>query len=147
MKARRRLGSRRGNVMVEFALSATLLVSAFTGVFQFGYSLYMYNQLVSAVRTGMRYASVAKISKNASDTTLPSAYVTAVQNMVVYGTTTTGTSTSVPNLSTSQVSVTGAFDAQNVPTYVTVGISSYTVDTFFKTFTYTGKPTTHQNPA
>ena len=136
----RKFGSRRGSVMVEFALSATLLVSAFTGVFEFGYSLYMYNELVSAVRTGLRYASVAKISKNATDTTLPSAYVTAVQNMVVYGAATGGTQPAVRNLTTGQVSVTGTFDSQNVPTYVNVSISSYTVDTFFKSFTFTGKP-------
>jgi hypothetical protein len=101
----------------------------------------MYNQLVGAVRTGIRYASVAKISKNAADTTLPSAYVTAVQNMVVYGSTTAGQQSAVPNLSANQVSVTGTYDVSGVPTSVTVGVSSYTVDTVFKTFTFTGKPT------
>jgi Flp pilus assembly protein TadG len=141
MKAKVRLGSRRGNAMIEFALSAAVLIPAFTGVFQFGYSLYMYNELVGAVRTGIRYASVAKISKNPADTTLPSAYVTAVQNMVVYGSTTAGQQSAVPNLSANQVSVTGTYDVSGVPTSVTVGVSSYTVDTVFKTFTFTGKPT------
>src|SRR5947209_2186632 len=77
--------ARRGNVMIEFAISATLLIYVFSGVFQFGYSFHLYDGLVEAVRNGVRYASLAKIS-NAADSTIPSAYSTAVKNMVVYGT-------------------------------------------------------------
>ncbi len=54
-----RLGRRaeRGNAMIEFALSFGLLFAVFSGVFQFGYALYVYNSLESAVRAGARYAS------------------------------------------------------------------------------------------
>ena len=104
--SRERFGSRRGNAMVEFALSATLLTSVFTGVFQFGYSMYMYNELVEAVRAGTRYASVANIS-NSGDRSTPTAFSTAVKNMVVYGTPSPGNSPTpvVPNLGTGQVAV------------------------------------------
>ena len=61
-----KLRSTRGNAMVEFALAATLLVPVFVAVFQFGYGMYTYNELVEAVRAGVRYASYAKIS-NAGD--------------------------------------------------------------------------------
>ncbi len=138
---RERFGSRRGNVMMEFALSATLLTSVFTGVFQYGYSMYMYNELVEAIRAGTRYASLANIS-NAGDGSIPSTFSTNVKNMVVFGTPSPGNSPTpvVPNLGTGQVGVNVVFDAGNVPQTVTVSISSYTIDAIVKTYTITGKP-------
>jgi len=129
--------------MVEFALSATLLTSVFTGVFQYGYSMYMYNELVEAVRAGPRYASLANIS-NSGDGSIPTAFSTAVKNMVVYGTPSPGNSPTpvVPNLGTGQVSVNVVFDSSpgKVPQTVTVSINSYTIDAIVKTYTITGKP-------
>ena len=59
MRRSKQKGNReRGSAMVEFALSATLIVSFFAGVFQFGYSFYAYNALEEAVRGGARYASL-----------------------------------------------------------------------------------------
>ena len=137
-------GSRRGNAMVEFALCATLLTTMFTGVFRFGYEMYVYNELVSGVREGARYASLAKVSNDGSSCTTPSAYATAVQNMVVYGTTTTGTQAIAPNLTTGQVAVSvacaGSGNAAAVPTSVTVSISSYAIDAVVASWTVTGKP-------
>jgi Flp pilus assembly protein TadG len=42
MRASGPCGSRRGNAILEFALSSTILIYVFTGVFQFGYSMYLY---------------------------------------------------------------------------------------------------------
>jgi Flp pilus assembly protein TadG len=142
---RQRFGSRRGNAMIEFALSATTLTFAFTGVFQTGYSMYLYNELEGAVRDGARYASLATVNKAAGSTTDPTDYDTAVQNVVVYGTPTpTGSPNPViPGLTTSNVSVQLTFDTTssgNPPTYVTVKISSYSLDAVVKTFTVTSKP-------
>ena len=53
-----KLRARRGNAMLEFALASSILVPLFAGVFQFGYTLYVYNNLDSAVRGGARYASL-----------------------------------------------------------------------------------------
>jgi Flp pilus assembly protein TadG len=141
IRSRERFGSRRGNVMVEFALSATLLTSVFTGVFQYGYSMYMYNELVEAVRAGTRYASLANIS-NSGDGSIPTAFSTAVKNMVVYGTPSPGNSPTpvVPSLGTGQVAVNVVFDGGKVPQTVTVSINSYTIDAIVKTYTITGKP-------
>jgi Flp pilus assembly protein TadG len=142
MRTNRASRRRRGNAIVEFALSAGILTTAFTGVFQFGYSMYIYNELESAVRAGVRYASLAKIS-NSGDRTVPTSFNTAVKNMVVYGTPSPGQNpTSVaPGLTTNNVSnVTVTWDSGNVPTSVSVSINSYTVDAVFKTFTFAGKP-------
>jgi Flp pilus assembly protein TadG len=143
-RAQRPRGSRRGSAMVEFALCATLLTTMFTGVFRFGYQMYVYNELVSGVRSGVRYASLAEIDNSGSSCGAQSAYTTAVQNMVVYGSTTTGTQAIAPNLATSAVTVTpvcaGSGSAAAVPTSVTVSISSYTIDAVVASWTVTGKP-------
>jgi Flp pilus assembly protein TadG len=130
--------------MVEFALCATLLTTMFTGVFRFGYQMYVYNELVSGVREGARYASLAEINNSGSSCSAHSAFTTAVQNMVVYGSTATGTQTIAPNLTTGAVSVVvscaGSGGAAAVPTSVTVKISSYTIDAVVASWTVTGKP-------
>lgn len=138
---KRRFGSRRGNALIEFALAAMVLAYALTGVFQLGYSMYLYNELVGAVRAGARYASLTKIS-NSGDKTIPSAYSTAVKNMVVYGTTSpaNGAQPVVPNLTTNNVNLSITWDVGSVPTDVAVSISSYTIDAVFTTFTLTSKP-------
>jgi Flp pilus assembly protein TadG len=141
MRVNGALGSRRGNAMLELALASTILIYVFTGVFQFGYSMYLYNELESGVRAGVRYASLAGISNNA-DSSIPAAYTTAVQNMVVYGTPSPGASP-VPvinGLTTGAVTVGVNFDSGHVPTDVSVKISTYSVDAIFKTFTFANKP-------
>jgi len=144
MRTRGTLGSRRGNAMVEFAVCATLLTTMFTGVFRFGYEMYVYNELVSGVREGARYASLAKVSNNGSSCTTPSAYATAVRNMVVYGTPTAGAQAIAPNLTTGAVSVVvncaGSGNAVAIPTSVSVNISSYAINAVVASWTVTGKP-------
>ena len=44
--------------MVEFALGSSLLVAAFTGTFQFGYTFYVYNNIETAVNNGAKYAAL-----------------------------------------------------------------------------------------
>jgi len=134
-------GSRRGNAILEFALSSAILIYVFTGVFQFGYSMYLYNELEAGVRAGIRYASLAGISNNA-DSSIPAAYSTAVQNMVVYGTPSPGASPLpvIKGLTTAVVTVGVTFDSGHIPTNVSVKISSYSVDAIFGTFTFVNKP-------
>ena len=54
---RSRRSNQRGNTLVEFALSFSLLVPVFLGVYEFGYAFYVYNEMQTAVRSGARYAS------------------------------------------------------------------------------------------
>jgi Flp pilus assembly protein TadG len=131
--------------MLEFALSALLLTSVFTGTFQFGYTFYVYNKLVTGVTTGARYASLHALT-NDNNQTVPASFTTDVKNMVVYGTPTPGASATAvaPGLSTANVSVvvgfTGAGTPSNRPTEVTVQIVNYQVNAVFKLFTFTNKP-------
>jgi hypothetical protein len=130
--------------MIEFAMSAMVLTYSFSAVFQLGYSMYLYNELVGAVRGGARYASLAKVSNDGVTPSLQAAYTTAVQNMVVYGNTSpaAGDQPVVPGLTTGQVSVTvpAADWAVATPKYITVSVNGYTIDAVFKTYTLTNKP-------
>ena|SRR5258707_736319 len=131
----KRQSGKRGNAVLEFALTWALTSILFTSVFQYGWSMFIYNELMTSVTNGAIYASTLKYDSQSS-----SAYTTAVQNMVVYGDPTgTNTIPLVPNLATTNVSV----DTHNsglYPTDVTVSINSFMVDAVFGKQTFTGKP-------
>jgi Flp pilus assembly protein TadG len=130
-------GNRRGNAILEFALGAGILVAAFTGTFQFGYTFLQYNNLENAVVRGARYASLTPYDSATS--TASAAFQTAVKNMVIYGSPTAGTSTVLPGLTTSHVNLTVTF-TDGVPSGVTVSISGYTIQSIFANTTLTQKP-------
>ena len=134
----------RGDALIEFALSFFLIFAVFAGIFQFAYSFYVYNTLVTAVREGARYASIKPYD---STTTTPSnKFLAAVQNMVVYrdADPANGTATVVAGLQPSNVAltVTGGptGGTLNAPTQMTVSITGFTVDAVFGTWNLTGKP-------
>ena len=136
-----------GNVMLEFALGAGILVSAFVGTFQFGYTFLQYNNLQSAVARGARYASL--IDYHSANDTPSTDFQTAVQNMVLYGSPSAGTTPVVPGLTASEVVVTvcgiatvcsGFGSALGVPQEITVSISGYTINSVFAQTTLSGKP-------
>lgn len=123
--------------MLEFAIGSGVLVSIFTGTFQFGYTFYQYNLLLNAVNDGARYAALRPYD---STTSTPStAFSNAVKNMVVYGNPTGGSAPVVPNLATSNVNITVGF-LNSVPRTMAVSISGYTINSVFSSTTYTGKP-------
>lgn len=129
--------SQRGNAMVEFALAAGLLIPMVLGIFQFGYSFYIYNRLVAAVRDGARYASLRAYD---SPTTTPSsAYLAAVQNAVVYGHPGGGDQSVLPGLTTDKVAVAVTM-IDGVPDMITVKITNFSVDAVVKTMQWTNKP-------
>jgi Flp pilus assembly protein TadG len=127
----RRRRTQKGNALIEFALSATLLVSLFTGIFQFGYTMIAVENLVTAVRGGARFAAVTDYT--AGD------YQTNIKNMVVYGQPTSGTVTVVSGLTTANVEVVLTPSA-GVPETVTVRIVNFSVDALFRTFNFNGTP-------
>jgi Flp pilus assembly protein TadG len=134
-----------GSVMLEFALSALLLTSVFTGTFQFGYTFYVYNKLVTGVSAGARYASLHALT-NDNNQTVPSSFSSDVKNMVVYGTPNpeAGAATLAPGLTTANVEVTvtfiGAGTSSNRPSEVRVQVMNYQVNAVFRTFTFSSKP-------
>jgi Flp pilus assembly protein TadG len=132
--------SRKGNAMIEFALSASVLIPALAGTFQFGYGLYTYNRLQSAVDNGGRYGAM-RTYRNLLGTTDSNKVKLAIQNVVVYGTP-SPTASSVPavnGLDTAHVNVAFAMSS-GLPVSVTVNISSFTIDTIFSSYALTGKP-------
>ena len=141
MKHRQRISGatrrRAGSIMLEFAIGSGVLIAAFTGTFQFGYTFYTYNKLATAVNDGARYAALRPYD---SATTTPSAaFKTAVRNMVVYGDPAGGSTPMVTGLTISNVNVAPAF-ARNVPSTMTVSVSGYTIDSIFAQNTFTNKP-------
>ena len=129
--------NRDGNAMLEFAIGSGVLVMAFVGTFQFGYTFLQYNNLQNAVARGARYASLVPYD---STTTSPSAgFSSAVKNMVLYGSPTAGTSPVLPGLTTTNVNLTVTF-TNGVPSAMNVSISGYTINSIFATSTLTNKP-------
>jgi Flp pilus assembly protein TadG len=118
--------------MLELAISAGVMVACLAGTFQFGYTFYVYNQLVSAVGNGARYASVRPVSND------PEADKTAIRNMVVYGESRPAPN-AVPvvrNLQPEQVEV--AYVQEGAA--IRVAIQGYRVDAVFAEFEFSGRP-------
>src|SRR5437868_13651904 len=103
MKMRKRLRCRKGNAMLEFALAAGILLPAFAGTFQFGYTFHIYNSLQTAVRDGARYASMQ--SYDSATSTPSTAFATAVKNVAVYGNSAGTGDPIAPGLTTANVQV------------------------------------------
>lgn len=143
---KRRSHLQRGNAMLEFAIAFPVFWLLFAGVYQFGYSFYIYNVLTTSA------ANAAELGSNLSyDVANPTAYTTSLQNLVVYGTTTAGSKPVVPNLSTSNVGVTvnptsgascnaGSGSTTPCPQVITITINSYTINAIFTNFALNGKP-------
>ncbi len=120
--------------MLEFAIAFPLLWACFAGLFQMGYTFYVYNALMTSVANAA--ALGAKMNYDLSQT---DRFNAALKNMVVYGNTTTGNTPIVAGLSTANVSV--SVNAQaSIPTAVTVSIQNYSIDAVFTRFTFSGKP-------
>ena len=127
----------RGNAMIEFALSAAILLPALVGTMQFGFSFLAYGKLEAAVREGARYAALRTYD---SSTAAPSpAFTTAVQNMVVYSNPNGGTTPIVRGLTTDQIVVTTAM-YNGVPDLITVQLTSFQIDAGVAKITLSGKP-------
>lgn len=132
-----RVRTRKGNVMLEFALGSAVLIAALSGTFEFGYTFLQYNNLINAVSRGARYASLVPYD---SATSTPSeGFTTAVKNMVLYGTPAAGTSPVLPGLTPEHVNLTVTF-TDGIPGAMTVSISGYTVDSVFGAITLANKP-------
>ena len=104
----------RGATIVEFAIVATVFLTAMFAVIEFGRALWVHNALADATRRGARYASLHA-----------SAGVESVKNVVVYGDPAGGTEPVVNNLSTTNVEVSYSPNFEVSTGTVTVSISNY----------------------
>jgi hypothetical protein len=130
----------RGHAMLELAISASVMVACLVGTFQFGYTFYVYNQLVTAVGNGGRYAAM-RTYRGASDQEIELGN-RAIRNMVVYGDPEPGSDAApiASKLAPEQVEVRWIMGENGTPEAVNVSIRDYSVDAVFKTFTFKGRP-------
>jgi Flp pilus assembly protein TadG len=139
----RRNGRRRqrsGSVLVEFTFAVTVLTPLFLGGWAFGYTFYQYAQLQNAVRSGARYAAARTYDSQTA--TASAAFLTAVQNVTVYGDPNANTSTATPvvtGLTPSNVNLTVAM-SNGVPSTMTVSIINFQVQSYPSQVTLNGKP-------
>jgi Flp pilus assembly protein TadG len=84
----------RGATLLEFAIGATVFLTAMFAVIEFGRALWTHNALADAARRGARYA----VNHSSTDTA-------AVQNVVVYGDPAGGSKPLVDNLTPANVQV------------------------------------------
>src|SRR6266851_1630796 len=139
----RRRKRQAGNILVEFALSFFLMFWIFSGLFQFGYAFYAYDQLVSAVRDGARYA--ANHPYTSTTTTPDTTFSTHVKNMVVYGSPSpaAGAPPVAKGLTTANVRIVvtdGGTGSISAPSAITVSVQSFNLDAVFATFKMDGRP-------
>jgi Flp pilus assembly protein TadG len=73
--------SRSGSALIEFAGALVILSAMFTGIFQVGYTFLTYTNLLHAVRSGARFASLRVVKSNTADPE----FAKSVANVVVYG--------------------------------------------------------------
>src|SRR6266849_1204367 len=85
----------RGATLVEFAIGATVFLTAMFAVIEFGRALWVHNALTDAARRGARYAVLN-----------PSSSEGAVKNVVVFGDPAGGSHPLVENLTPDNVNVT-----------------------------------------
>ena len=128
---------RKGSAMVEFCVGSGILMAAFSGTFELGYTMLQYNKLETAVAQGARYASI--IPYDSATATPSSGFSTAVRNLVVYGSPSTGATPVISGLTTSNVLVNVGFE-NGVPASVSVSITGYTVNAVFGAHALAGKP-------
>jgi len=130
----------QGHAMLELALSAGVMVTCMAGTFQFGYTFYVYNQLVTAVGNGARYAA-QRTYRGATEQDVERGNQ-AIRNMVVYGDAqpTAEMSPVTAGLKPEQVEVRWVFNGDGKPSAVDVTVRRYTVDAIFRTFTLDGRP-------
>ena len=121
----------RGHALIEMAISLTVIVTLISGVFQMGYVFYTYDQLVTAVGNGARYAATS------ADTD-----VNKIRNMVVFGDAEPAANASpvVSNLKPELVDVRWIKNGTGAISAVNVSIREFTVDSFFRVFRFSNRP-------
>ena len=132
--------SQKGHAMLELALCAGVMMTCLAGTFQFGYTFYIYNQLVTAVGNGARYGAQRTYrAASAQDIERGNA---AIRNMVVYGDAQPSNEVTpvIPGLKPEQVSVEWIGKDGSAPIAIDVSVHDFTVDAIFRSFPFQGKP-------
>lgn len=108
ISSRNKKSGQRGAALVEFAIGATVFLTAIFAIMEFGRALWTHNALSDAARRAARYAVYQPAStppgvKTSGTDVGPS--ITAIKNVAVYGDPAGGTQPMINNLTTANVSV------------------------------------------
>jgi hypothetical protein len=126
--------SLRGSSIVEFAVGIGVLWLLFSGVYQFGYSFYIYNKLQTNVNNAAVFATWYTY-----DVSNTSAFSTGLKNLVVYGSLASGTKPVVPGLTTGNVDI-QINPIGGYPTDITIRIKNYQIASIFARYMLQDKP-------
>jgi len=140
MSRLRKQTGERGHALIELAASAGLMIACLAGTFQFGYTFYIYDELVTAVGNGARYAA-SRTYRAATSADLDKG-AAAIRNMVVYGTSrpAPGAAPIAPGLKPENVQVTWVKGENGAPSAVDVTIVKYSVGAVFNSFSFDHRP-------
>jgi Flp pilus assembly protein TadG len=130
-----------GHAMIELAFSASVMIACLAGTFQFGYTFYVYDELVSAVGSGARYAA-SRTYRAASPADIEKGKE-AIRNLVIYGNLRPAPDAVpvTPNLKPENVQVSWVTPVENgAPTAVDVSIATYQVGAIFGSVTINNRP-------
>jgi Flp pilus assembly protein TadG len=134
----------RGSSILEFAIGASAFVLLFSGIFQYGYTFYVYSKLENAVHAGARYGAMTVYVHDAPTVSSAPAnsFVNEVRNVTVYGNpagAVNGAVAAVAGLTTNQVKVDVSFQ-NDMPSMVSVSISGLNLNAIFGSWSANGKP-------
>jgi Flp pilus assembly protein TadG len=128
---------RKGSAVVECALSAAIMLPLLSGMFEIGYGMYSYNRLQNAVRAGARYASLRSYDSTTNSPT--QAFVTAVRNVVIYGSPEGGATPIVSGLNPEHVQLAVSMNG-SMPANMSVSVSGFNIHTVFTNVQLNQKP-------
>lgn len=124
-----------GHAMIELAVSAAVMITCIAGTFQFGYTFFVYNQLVTAVGNGARYAATRPVGTDREKTNQ------AIRNMVVFGDPAPAPDARpvVSGLTPEQIAVNWTQES-GAPSAVSVAVRDFTIDAVFTKFRFENRP-------
>jgi Flp pilus assembly protein TadG len=154
----------RGGAIVEFAVTAPVMVLLFLGTVFFGLDFHMYNRLEESVRAGARYGSMLRYDAYSGADPSPTrctsctmtlasgAFLNKIQNIVAYGCDPSTESSTDPGNPCTTTPIVEGNGPSNVkvtlgivnwaPASVTVSIINLPVSTPFGKLNVSGKPAT-----
>jgi Flp pilus assembly protein TadG len=126
---RTKFKTENGVATIEFAVTASFFFMMILAVVAGGNLFWTHNALVEATRRGARYAA-NQCKPNLVGCTNSAGTVDRVRNVVLYNSSTAGTTTFVPSLQASNVTVTYSSDYGVAAGTVSVKIENYQIQFF-----------------
>lgn len=131
--------TRRGSAMIEFSLTAALMLTLLGGLVEYGMLFLEYGILHQTLRMAAEHASTAPY--DSVNATPSDEFRRAVENIAVYGKAHPSPADRpvVPGLTRDQIRLDVRFE-NRMPAAVTVGVTEFTWRGIFRTYRFPGKP-------